>query len=424
MLQQLDREFFDMINKGWSHPALDIFFPFWTDIQRNPVFIALIALCLIFLIFKKQWKSLFIILSCIAGCYMADVINAKILKPIFERPRPIDVILRTPHQGSYSFPSSHAVDVFFITMFLSLFFPRLRILLFSLATLTVLSRVYCGVHYPGDILAGAIVGMILAFIFYKGMILLMKTKLKFLTCLALMTFSSLSFALEIKDPTEGKPFFPWAWEEQLKPTLKNATDGGSVSLLLAGTASTVIVHQYDTKIYNFTEDGGNLWMSHSTAEKFGSLGNGMAGVLIAATQLVFDQENGLRTTQALLLTTVSHISMAAIFQRERPDNKSDFLPFPSSFPSGHASSAFAVAGSLAYSYGWAGAIPGYIAATGVALSRIKESRHWASDVVAGAFLGTFWARAAFKKTEVDKEAYMVIPMPVYDGMMLSALKEF
>jgi undecaprenyl-diphosphatase len=424
MLQELDRQLFEMINKGWSHPALDIFFPFWTDIQRNPIFIALIALCLFFLIFKKRWKSLFIIVSCVAGSYLADVINAKILKQIFERPRPVDVILRTAHQGSYSFPSSHAVDVFFITMFLGLFIPRLRIFLFPLATLTALSRVYCGVHYPGDILAGALVGMLLAFIFYKGIIQLMKTKLKFLTCLALLAISSMSFALEIKDPTEGKPFFPWVWEDQLQPTLRNATDGHSVSILLAGTASTVVVHQYDEKIYNFSENGGNLWMSESTAEKFGSLGNGMAGVLIAATQLVFDQENGLRTTQALLLTTVSHISLAAIFQRERPNEKSDFLPFPSSFPSGHASSAFAVAGSLAYSYGWAGAIPGYFFASGIALSRIKENRHWASDVVAGGFLGTFWARAAFKKTEVDKEAFMVIPSPIFDGMMLTALKEF
>lgn len=424
MIEQLDRDLFDLINKGWAHPVLDIFFPFWTDIQRNPIFIILIFLFLLFLISKKQWRSLFIIFTCIAGSYLADVINAKILKEVFERQRPTDVILRSAHQGSYSFPSSHAVDVFFITMFLGLFFPRLRIFLFTLATLTALSRVYCGVHYPGDVLAGALVGMLLAFIFYKGIVQLMKTKLKFLTCLALLTLSSLSFGLEVKDPTAGKPFLPWVWEDQLKPTFKHAADGQSVSLLLAGSASTVVVHQYDSKIYNFSQDGGNLWMNQSTAEKLGTLGNGMAGVLVAATQYVFDQENGLKTTQAILLTTVSHMSLAAIFQRDRPNKRSDFLPFPSSFPSGHTSSAFAVAGSLAYSYGWAGAIPGYFFASGIALSRIKENRHWASDIVAGGFLGTFWARAAFKKTEGDKEAFMVIPTPIFDGMMLTALKEF
>lgn len=424
MLQELDLSLFNMINKGWSHPALDIFFSFWTDIQKNPVFIALVAAMLLFIGFKKRWKTLFILLSCVAGSYLADVINSKILKQIFERPRPVDAILRTVHHSSYSFPSSHAVDVFFIMTFLAFFFPRLRLVLFSLATLTAISRVYCGVHYPGDVLAGALVGMLFAFIFYKGIAQLMKTKLKFLTCLVLLAFSSLSFAVEFKDPTEGKPFFPWVWEDQLKPTFKNAADGGSVTLLAAGTVSTVVVHQYDSKIYNFSEDGGYLWMSHSTAQKFGTLGNGMAGVLIAATQLVFDQENGLRTTQALLLTTVSHMSLAAIFQRDRPNNKSDFLPYPSSFPSGHTSSAFAVAGSLAYSYGWAGAIPGYIAASGIAISRVKENRHWASDIVAGGFLGTYWARAAFKKEKVDKEAFMVVPTPIFDGMMLTAMRHF
>ena len=165
-------------------------------------------------------------------------------------------------------------------------------------------------------------------------------------------------------------------------------------------------------------------MSHSTAEKFGTLGNGFAGIMVAATQLVFDQENGLKTTQAILLTTLSHMSIAGIVQRDRPNKKTDFLPFPSSFPSGHTASAFAVAGSLAYSYGWAGAVPGYFLASGIALSRIRENRHWASDIIAGGFIGTFWARAAFKKSEVDKEAFMVLPTPVYDGMMLTAMKSF
>lgn len=424
MLQNIDHELFKIINRNWANPVLDAFFPFWTDIQKSPLFFIFLIVIMTTMVIKKKWKAIFVVVMSALGAFLADGINAKLLKPIFERARPVDTILRIPHQGSFSFPSSHAVDVFFLAMFLGLFFPKLRKTFFSISLLTALSRVYCGVHYPGDIIAGALVGMFLGFIFYKGIDLLMKTKLKALACLVILSFSHLSFAWEYKDPTEGKAFFPWIWEDQFKPTLKNAVDGPSLSILAAGAVSTVVVRQYDSKIYHFSASEGNLLMSHNTAESVGTLGNGMIGVTIAAAQIAFDQENGLKTGQALFLTTISHMSLAAIFQRERPNQKSDFLPFPSSFPSGHSSSAFALAGSMAYSYGWVGAIPGYLFASAISISRIKENRHWASDVVAGGFLGTYWARAAFKKHDLNKETFMVLPMPIFDGMMVSAVKDF
>jgi hypothetical protein len=251
----------------------------------------------------------------------------------------------------------------------------------------------------------------------------MKMKLKFLSYVLLLVVSAPSFAKR-EDPTGGKPFFPWAWNEQLKPTIIKGFDKTGLIIAGSGAVSVLVVHQYDGKVYDFIKDGGNLWMSEETAEKFGKLGNGVVGFVLVGTQYYFDQENGLKTFRALLLTTVAHVTMAAIVQRERPGNRSDYLPFPSSFPSGHTSSAFALAGSLAYSYGWAGAVPGYLAATAIAVSRVKENRHWVSDIVGGAFLGTFWARASFAEGEVDKEAFFIIPIPVYDGGMISAIKEF
>ena len=185
MLQELDRKLFVAVNEGWTHPVLDLFFPLWTDIQKNPVFITLVILCLGFITYKKQWRTIFILMTCVLGSVMADAINGKILKTFFERPRPVAVILRVAEQGSYSFPSGHSVTMFFITTYLALFFPRIRYFVMFLAVLTALSRVYVGVHYPGDVTAGAIVGMLLAFIFYKGINLFMKTKMKSLLSLIL-----------------------------------------------------------------------------------------------------------------------------------------------------------------------------------------------------------------------------------------------
>ncbi|MEN0057208.1 MAG: phosphatase PAP2 family protein, partial [Bdellovibrio sp.] len=86
-------------------------------------------------------------------------------------------------------------------------------------------------------------------------------------------------------------------------------------------------------------------------------------------------------------------SRALLAQRERPSGR-DHL----SFPSGHGSSAFATATSLAYSYGYKVGIPAYALAGFVAASRVNENIHWLSDVVAGAALGIFWGRASALNT--------------------------
>ena len=424
MLIQIDYKIFHWINRDWSHPFLDIFFSFWTDFQKTAPFYILIAGVLGYLVFKKRWKNVFIMFACTIGGLLANLINSKILKPFFERPRPVDSILRTAEQGSYSFPSSHALNSFFIATFLCLFFPKLRKYLFPLVSLTALSRVYCGVHYPSDILVGALTGMVLAYLFYLFIKMLM-TKQKYFLTFTMTLFFSLSGHGAVKDPTEGKPFLPWLWEDQFKPTLVKSVDQTGLMILAGGGITSVGVRQYDRKINRYRREGGNLLMGHDEAQAFGKLGNGMAGVAIFGAQYFFDQENGLKTGRAIILTTISHMGIAGIVQRDRPENRTDFLPFPSSFPSGHSSSAFAVAGSMAYSYGWKAGIPAYAIASAIGLSRIKEGRHWASDVVGGAVLGTFWARASFKADEPqNKEAFFIMPMPVYDGMMISALKEF
>lgn len=420
--QSIDQNIFKLINQSLSNPVFDAFFPAWTDVQKTPLFFIVVFAVLIRFIFRKKWNEISLLVMCALGVFLAGSVNRFLIKPFFERPRPVDVILRVAKETSFSFPSGHATNAFCIAVFLCLGFPRYRIYFLIMATLTAYSRVYCGVHYPGDVMAGAALGSICAFGIFKLWMKGIKPQLKFLPVLFIGFFSFNSFSFE--DPTQGKPFFPWLWEDQFKPTLVKSVDQTGLILLASGAVSTVGVHQYDRKIYNFSEDGGNLWMDHKSAEKFGSLGNGMAGVVLVGTQIYFDQKNGLRSARALILTTVTHTSVAAIVQRDRPMKKKDFLPFPSSFPSGHTSSAFAVAGSLAYSYGWVGAIPGYLAATGIAVSRIKENRHWASDIVAGAFIGTFWARASFAADEMDREAFFVLPVPVYDGMMLSAVREF
>lgn len=88
--------------------------------------------------------------------------------------------------------------------------------------------------------------------------------------------------------------------------------------------------------------------------------------------------------------------------RKRPfqsDNSFDFKPGrgDSSFPSGHTTEAFAAATVFSEQYPkWYVVIPSYAAAGAVGFSRIYANQHWASDVLAGAFLGTAVSHALRK----------------------------
>jgi undecaprenyl-diphosphatase len=90
------------------------------------------------------------------------------LRAAFDRERPPlryaepEPLVRVPHDGS--FPSGHAATSFAGATILAVAFPRLAPFLFVLAAAVAFSRVYVGVHYPLDIVGGAILGAAVAII--------------------------------------------------------------------------------------------------------------------------------------------------------------------------------------------------------------------------------------------------------------------
>jgi len=95
---------------------------------------------------------------------VSDAFHTYVLKPTFRRPRPChglaDVRLVPPACGSaFGFPSNHAGNAATIATVVAISFASpWRWLTFGLALLTGLSRIYLGVHYPGDVLTGFLVG--------------------------------------------------------------------------------------------------------------------------------------------------------------------------------------------------------------------------------------------------------------------------
>jgi membrane-associated phospholipid phosphatase len=115
------------------------------------------------------------------------------------------------------------------------------------------------------------------------------------------------------------------------------------------------------------------------------------GSIVYATGRLRDQPRvshvGMDLLRAVAVSEVLTQALKYSVGRERPDGSDSH-----SFPSGHAADTFAFATALERHLGWRGAVPAYLFSSYVAASRLRENRHYLSDVVFGAAVGTIAGR--------------------------------
>lgn len=170
-LYQLDVSLLLWINHTLQNPVFDFVMPVLTDLHKIKAL--QIGIILFWLsLYKFNRRGFFVGLALIVTLMISDFVGGQ-LKNFFMRPRPdmagINVILRSLHFSGGSFPSNHALNMFCLYQFISFYFARLRPYLFILATLVAFSRIYCGVHYPSDVLGGVYLGSFLGILCSKLM---------------------------------------------------------------------------------------------------------------------------------------------------------------------------------------------------------------------------------------------------------------
>lgn len=180
-LLPLERNLFFLLN-GSDSQLFDDWM--WT-VSGRFVWIPLFLVILFLFFFQTPRKqALLVTLFFVLVFVLSDQLSSGICKPFFERFRPshhpdfkelVDIV-NGYRGGRYGFISGHATNSFGLAVFLSLLFRNRAVTLTTLswAALNSYTRVYLGVHFVSDILAGMLAGTLLAFLLYRLMMLLMK----------------------------------------------------------------------------------------------------------------------------------------------------------------------------------------------------------------------------------------------------------
>ena len=171
MLNDLDHQLFLFLNGlhvGWLDPVM-------TFISSEKGWIPFYAVLVFLVFYKYKWKGLWVLLGVVVAITLSDQIASHVFKPMVMRLRPchdplIKDIVYLPDGhcgGKYGFMSSHAANTFalasLIFMTMKKHYSKIGWLMFPWAAVVSYSRIYMGAHFPGDVICGVALGVLLGF---------------------------------------------------------------------------------------------------------------------------------------------------------------------------------------------------------------------------------------------------------------------
>jgi len=163
VLSSWDITLFRLINGQGHNYFLDWFMPFMTDLKN---FRYVLPVLVVWVLVREKKAGIVFLVFIGLTLAITDQFSSHWLKDWVGRVRPCHVLeevrLLTDCNTSYSFPSSHAVNIFAAAFFLSQPLKKLSPLFFGIAGIVGYSRIYIGIHYPLDVIGGAAIGLLIA----------------------------------------------------------------------------------------------------------------------------------------------------------------------------------------------------------------------------------------------------------------------
>lgn len=158
-LAGIDRALFLFINVYLANPVTDVIMPVVTsDMLLRTMYGAGLAM----LLWRGDRRLRWLVLFSAVALLLTDQLSSNLLKELIARPRPChelsQIYLLVDCGAGFSMPSSHAANVFGQAALFSYHVRATRWYLILFASLVALSRIFVGVHYPFDVLAGGMLG--------------------------------------------------------------------------------------------------------------------------------------------------------------------------------------------------------------------------------------------------------------------------